>query len=70
MVPTGRTAGAARNRPPMPSVLTREICESPPPYQATDIPFGSAIRWYRLSLQGVSLAIIQGKVLFQWMRSQ
>jgi len=41
----------------MPSVLTRETWWSPPPYQATNIPFGSEIRLYRRVLQKVSLVI-------------
>jgi len=46
----------------MPSVLTRETCWSPPPYQATDMPFGKEIRWNRRCVpQWVSVVIKQGK---------
>src|SRR5229473_6478631 len=37
-VPTRIVMDPQRNRPPMLSVLTRETCCWPPPYQVTDIP--------------------------------
>ena len=46
-VPTGGGSVAAMNKPPMPSVLTREKSWRSPPYQLTGIPFGSEMRGYR-----------------------
>jgi hypothetical protein len=41
--------------------LTRETCCWPPPFQVTDMPFGSAIRWWRRVSQRISVAIRHGK---------
>ena len=46
-VPTGGGSGVEMNRPPMPSVLTREKSWRSPPYQLTGIPLGSDTRGYR-----------------------
>src|SRR5712692_6605709 len=45
----------------MPNVLTRATCWSPPPCQATTMPFGSEIRSWRRVPQRVSVIISQGK---------
>jgi hypothetical protein len=60
--PTLSVMGPQRNRPPMLNVLTRETCCWPLPYQVTDMPCGSEIRWWRRCVpQGVSVVITQGK---------
>ena len=59
--PTRSVMDPQRDRPPMLNVLTRETCCWPPPFQVTDMPFGSAIRWWRRVSQRISVAIRHGK---------
>src|SRR5690349_16996703 len=59
LVPTGLVMDAERDKPPLFSVFTRDTCWNPPPYQATDMPFGREIRLCRRVLEGASLAIDQ-----------
>jgi len=59
--PTRSVMDPQRDRPPMLNVLTRETCCWPPPFQVTDMPLGSAIRWWRRVSQRVSVAIRHGK---------
>ena len=47
------------------SVLTRETCCCPPPYQAMDMPFGKVIRSCRRAPWGVSSDIARDN-LFSW----
>ena len=59
-VPTGGGSGVEINKPPMPSVLTREKSWRSPPYQLTGIPLGSDTRGYRRVGQG-GCSVTEGK---------